>query len=189
MADQIAKLNQQIADYNNRFEIEKKKYADLSQKVLKVHAEYQSLQQKLSQDTDQSPVEEDQTELKKKIRNDFEKLKTYYSALKYERFKREIGEVKSPAELQYLLNTAASFLIQFNESMPKLITQRENRIDRCIKLESEISAIQKDIQPIRQQAEARIKESRQQTLEIKNKINYLYIDKINKRLQHFSDRY
>lgn len=186
---QIAKLNQQIAEYNNRCEFEKKRYAELYQKVIQTYNEYQSLQQAGTQETNPNPIEEDQNALKAKLMKDFHELQSFYSALKYERFKREIGEVKSPAELQSLLNTAASFLIQFNESMPKLITQRENRIDRCLKLQSEIAAIQKDIQPIRQQAKNEIQDSRQQTLSIKNKINFLQIDKINKRLKHFSDRY
>lgn len=188
MADQqIARLNQQITEYKNRMEIERRKHDEYSKKVREYFDEKQRLTQIASQSNSEQPI--DAEKLRAEFSEDMKKLQKGYAYLEYERFKKEIGDITKPSDINDLLNISASFLIQFNEPMPRLIGQRDRVIDRCRRLENEIAAIQKDIQPISQQTEEEMKESRKQSLSIQNKINYLQIDRINKRLQHFSDRY
>lgn len=193
MADpQVERLNQQIAEYKNRTELEKKKYNEISQKVRELYQQSQTLAQQTQQNQQQQQPNEtpvDPEKFKSEFENDKELLKDGYAYIEYERFKQEIGDIQKPTDLNNLLNTAASFLIQFNEPMPRLVAQREKKIERCKQLESEILATQNDIKPISQQAEKEIKDYRQEQLTHQNKINYLQIDRINKRLQHFSDRY
>ncbi|OHT17333.1 hypothetical protein TRFO_12501 [Tritrichomonas foetus] len=182
--DRVLKLQDQIRTYNEKLQEERQKYNMLVMSIQQLeqnYHQYYPLYTFISEQEKRINYWKDQVEvIKMDLLNKRDMQYQKFLSLEYKDFISHYGNINE-TNLMEKLNEAASLLVSLDEEAAKLQSQREEIMMDCRKIQNETAAIKQDMDPIREQTKNDEIQTRQSNHLIQNKINYLSLDRINKR--------